>query len=130
VRQKPEPARQGRPPAGRIGGWVVRRGGSGRQRGGLEHRHLFEAGEADLGVICGLPYIWLADRHPAPVEAAGCPGAGRRPLRRPPSRLPGRDRPARRPDHLPGGAAGPLLHGFIQRFAPVDDAAYDDIRGM
>ena len=25
----------------------------------------FEQGEADLGVICGLPYVWLADRHPA-----------------------------------------------------------------
>jgi phosphate/phosphite/phosphonate ABC transporter binding protein len=28
----------------------------------------FERGEADLGVICGLPYVWLADRHPSPVE--------------------------------------------------------------
>ena len=28
----------------------------------------FEQGEADLGVICGLPYVWLADRHPPPVE--------------------------------------------------------------
>src|SRR5215211_5751592 len=28
----------------------------------------FERGEADLGVICGLPYVWLADQHPAPVE--------------------------------------------------------------
>jgi phosphonate transport system substrate-binding protein len=28
----------------------------------------FEAGEADLGVICGLPYVWLAARRPPPVE--------------------------------------------------------------
>jgi len=28
----------------------------------------FEQGEADLGVICGLPYVWLADRRPPPVE--------------------------------------------------------------
>jgi hypothetical protein len=34
VRQQPGPARQDRPPAGRIGGWVVGRGGSGRQRPG------------------------------------------------------------------------------------------------
>jgi phosphonate transport system substrate-binding protein len=33
----------------------------------------FEAGEADLGVICGLPYVWLADRHPAPVEPLAAP---------------------------------------------------------
>ena len=24
----------------------------------------FERGEADLGVICGLPYVWLAARRP------------------------------------------------------------------
>ena len=35
----------------------------------------FEHGEADLGVICGLPYVWLADRHRPPVE----PLAARRP---------------------------------------------------
>jgi len=28
----------------------------------------FERGEADLGVFCGLPYVWLADRRPPPVE--------------------------------------------------------------
>ena len=28
----------------------------------------FEQGKADLGVICGLPYVWLADRRPPPVE--------------------------------------------------------------
>ena len=33
----------------------------------------FEAGEADLGVICGLPYVWLADQHPAPVEPLAAP---------------------------------------------------------
>ena len=33
----------------------------------------FEAGEADLGVICGLPYVWLADRHPPPVEPLAAP---------------------------------------------------------
>jgi phosphonate transport system substrate-binding protein len=33
----------------------------------------FEAGEADLGVICGLPYVWLADRHPASVAPLAAP---------------------------------------------------------
>jgi phosphonate transport system substrate-binding protein len=33
----------------------------------------FERGETDLGVICGLPYVWLADRHPAPVEPLAAP---------------------------------------------------------
>ena len=33
----------------------------------------FQPGEADLGVICGLPYVWLADRHPAPVEPLAAP---------------------------------------------------------
>jgi phosphonate transport system substrate-binding protein len=33
----------------------------------------FEAGEADLGVICGLPYVWLADRRPPPVEPLAAP---------------------------------------------------------
>ena len=33
----------------------------------------FEAGQADLGVICGLPYVWLADRHPPPVEPLAAP---------------------------------------------------------
>jgi phosphonate transport system substrate-binding protein len=27
----------------------------------------FEQGEADLGVLCGLPYVWLAARRPPPV---------------------------------------------------------------
>jgi phosphonate transport system substrate-binding protein len=33
----------------------------------------FEQGDADLGVICGLPYVWLADRHPPPVEPLAAP---------------------------------------------------------
>jgi phosphonate transport system substrate-binding protein len=33
----------------------------------------FERGEADLGVICGLPYVWLAARHPSPVEPLAAP---------------------------------------------------------
>jgi ABC transporter, phosphonate, periplasmic substrate-binding protein len=33
----------------------------------------FEHGEADLGVICGLPYVWLADRRPSPVEPLAGP---------------------------------------------------------
>jgi phosphate/phosphite/phosphonate ABC transporter binding protein len=33
----------------------------------------FERGEADLGVICGLSYVWLADRHPPPVEPLAAP---------------------------------------------------------
>ena len=33
----------------------------------------FEQGEADLGVICGLPYVWLADRHPPAVEPLAAP---------------------------------------------------------
>jgi phosphonate transport system substrate-binding protein len=35
--------------------------------------HEFEHGRADLGVICGLPYVWLADRRPAPVEPLAAP---------------------------------------------------------
>jgi phosphonate transport system substrate-binding protein len=33
----------------------------------------FETGEADLGVICGLPYVRLADRRPPPVEPLAAP---------------------------------------------------------
>jgi phosphonate transport system substrate-binding protein len=33
----------------------------------------FEAGDVDLGVICGLPYVWLADRRPTPVEPLAAP---------------------------------------------------------
>jgi phosphonate transport system substrate-binding protein len=33
----------------------------------------FERGEADLGVICGLPYIWLAARQRPPVEPLAAP---------------------------------------------------------
>ena len=34
----------------------------------------FERAEADLGVICGLPYVWLAARQPAPVEPLAAQG--------------------------------------------------------
>jgi phosphonate transport system substrate-binding protein len=33
----------------------------------------FQQGEADLGVLCGLPYIRLADRNPPPVEPLAAP---------------------------------------------------------
>jgi phosphonate transport system substrate-binding protein len=33
----------------------------------------FERGEADLGVICGLPYVWLAGRQRPPVEPLAAP---------------------------------------------------------
>jgi phosphonate transport system substrate-binding protein len=33
----------------------------------------FDQGEADFGVICGLPYVWLADRRPPPVEPLAAP---------------------------------------------------------
>jgi phosphonate transport system substrate-binding protein len=33
----------------------------------------FERGQADFGVICGLPYIWLAGRRPPPVEPLAAP---------------------------------------------------------
>jgi phosphonate transport system substrate-binding protein len=33
----------------------------------------FEQGEVDLGVICGLPYVWLADRRPPAVEPLVAP---------------------------------------------------------
>jgi phosphonate transport system substrate-binding protein len=33
----------------------------------------FEHGEADLGVICGLPYVWLAARRPPQVEPLAAP---------------------------------------------------------
>jgi phosphonate transport system substrate-binding protein len=33
----------------------------------------FEHGQADLGVICGLPYVWLAGRTPPPVEPLAAP---------------------------------------------------------
>src|SRR5215216_2799025 len=33
----------------------------------------FERGQVDLGVICGLPYVWLADRRPPPVEPLAAP---------------------------------------------------------
>jgi phosphonate transport system substrate-binding protein len=33
----------------------------------------FQLGTADLGVVCGLPYVWLADRQPRPVEPLAAP---------------------------------------------------------
>jgi phosphonate transport system substrate-binding protein len=33
----------------------------------------FEHGEADLGIICGLPYVWLAARRPPSVEPLAAP---------------------------------------------------------
>jgi phosphonate transport system substrate-binding protein len=33
----------------------------------------FEHGAADLGVICGLPYVWLAARRPPPVAPLAAP---------------------------------------------------------
>ncbi len=33
----------------------------------------FERGDADLGVICGLPCVWLAARNPAPVGPLAAP---------------------------------------------------------
>ena len=33
----------------------------------------FDQGEADFGVICGLPYAWLADRRPPPVVPLAAP---------------------------------------------------------
>jgi phosphonate transport system substrate-binding protein len=33
----------------------------------------FELGGADLGVVCGLPYVRLAERRPAPVELLAAP---------------------------------------------------------
>jgi phosphonate transport system substrate-binding protein len=33
----------------------------------------FGRGEVDLGVICGLPYVWLAGRRPPPVEPLAAP---------------------------------------------------------
>jgi phosphonate transport system substrate-binding protein len=33
----------------------------------------FEQGEVDLGVICGLPYVWLAARQPPSVEPLAAP---------------------------------------------------------
>jgi hypothetical protein len=71
----------------------------------------FEQGEADFGVICGLPYVWLAA-----------------------SRLPEQLKDGVR-ELLVGlgvdaSARLVLDHGFIQGFTAIDDAAYDDIRTM
>jgi hypothetical protein len=41
----------------------------------------FERGEADLGVIRGLPYVWLSDRHPLQPGHHGRPAGLPRPGR-------------------------------------------------
>ena len=69
----------------------------------------FERGQADLGVICGLPHVWLAARHPAPVEPLAAPVLSGGPVRWPSRLLLRCDRRPRQPDHPPGGAGGPLL---------------------
>ncbi|HEU4396439.1 MAG TPA: PhnD/SsuA/transferrin family substrate-binding protein [Actinomycetota bacterium] len=33
----------------------------------------FQRGQADVGVICGLPYVWLAAQRPPPVEPLAAP---------------------------------------------------------
>ena len=105
----------------------------------------FEQGEADLGVICGLPYVWLAARQPAPVEPLATPTSpacgssapsARRPSSRwwPPAASPARSRTRSGMCWSPWAttptARTTLAHGFIQGFARVDDAAYDDLRVM
>jgi phosphonate transport system substrate-binding protein len=66
----------------------------------------FARGEADLGVICGLPYVRLAARHPAPVRPLATPVlAGRRYAGRPvyySDVIVHRDSPATRLDQLAG----------------------------
>ena len=66
----------------------------------------FEQGEADLGVICGLPYVWLAARRPPPVEPLAAPVlAGPRYGGRPiyySDVIVGRDRPITRLEELRG----------------------------
>jgi phosphonate transport system substrate-binding protein len=66
----------------------------------------FERGEADLGVICGLPYVWLAARRPPPVEPLAAPVlAGARYAGRPvyySDVIVGRDRPITRIEDLRG----------------------------
>jgi phosphonate transport system substrate-binding protein len=38
-----------------------------------EREQLLDAGEAHLGWICGLPYVWKADREPSPIELVAAP---------------------------------------------------------
>jgi hypothetical protein len=68
----------------------------------------FDQGEADYGVICGLPYVWLADRRPPSVAPLAAPVlAGDRYAGRP---IYFSDViPPRQPNHPPGGAGGPVL---------------------
>jgi hypothetical protein len=54
----------------------------------------FEHGQADLGVTCGLPYVWLAAHRPRPAEPLAAPGAGRGALWWPPGLPLGCDRAA------------------------------------
>jgi phosphonate transport system substrate-binding protein len=66
----------------------------------------FERGEVDLGVIRGLPYVWLAARRPPPVEPLAAPvptGAryGDRPVYYS-DVIVGRDRPITRVEDLRG----------------------------
>jgi phosphonate transport system substrate-binding protein len=66
----------------------------------------FEQGEADLGVLCGLPYVWLAARRPPPVEPLAAPVlAGPRYGGRPiyySDVIVGSDSPITRPEELGG----------------------------
>ena len=116
----------------------------------------FEQGEADLGAICGLPYVWLAARRPPPVEPLAAQVLAIELRDRPTlaeglrvvgafgpstiqpvvaaSRLPGPLKDQVR-DLLVGlgddPAARPVLdYGLIERFTPMGDADYDDIRAM
>jgi ABC transporter, phosphonate, periplasmic substrate-binding protein len=90
----------------------------------------FEQGEADFGVICGLPYVWLADRLRI-IDTFG------------PSTIQPVVAASRLPEQLKDGVRELLVglgddasarlvldHGFIQGFTAIDAAAYDDIRTM
>jgi len=114
----------------------------------------FEHGQADLGVICGLPYVWLVDA--GAVDAAAIDSQVLAIELRDHPQLADRLRvvdtfgpstielvvaASRLPDQLKDEvrellvelgddpSARPALdHGFIQGFTAVDDSAYDDIR--
>jgi len=38
-----------------------------------ERERLLDAGQVHVGWICGLPYVWKADRDPSPVELVAAP---------------------------------------------------------
>ncbi len=95
----------------------------------------FEQGEADLGVICGLPYVWLAARQPSPVEplaapvSPACGTSALRPVYYPDVMAASR---LRRLEDQSGVLVGlgddpdghaTLAHGLIQGFGRGDDAA-------